>query len=89
MNLAEQLAGAGFKALIRFLDAELTIYSTRGTYAVFRPRESLHVANGRLVLGHPCEAGLAFERTEILGVSGGVSILPYPSHGHRLYQKVV
>ena len=89
MNLAEQLAQAGLKALIPFLGAELTLHTTKGTFALFRPRECLHVENGKLVLGHPCETGMSFERAEIIAVRGGVSVSPYPGPGHRLYQRLV
>jgi hypothetical protein len=86
--LDQQLEASAFKPLIRFLGAELTLHTTKGTFALFYPRQCLSVENDRLVLGHPCELGLAFERSEILHVSGGVSVLPYPNLGHRLYQRL-
>jgi hypothetical protein len=88
MNLEQQLADGGFKALIRFLDAELTLHTSKGTFALFSPRSCLHVENGKLILGHPCELGLAFERADILHVSSGVSVSPYPNLGHRLFQRI-
>jgi len=88
MNLEQQLAEAGFKALLPFLAAELTLHTSKGVYAVFRPRSCLRVENGKLILGHPCSPGWAFERSELIAVSGGVSVSPYPGPGHRLFQKV-
>lgn len=89
MTLEEQLRAFGLPYLAQLLGAELTILTKRGTYAVFWPRQCLRVENGRLVLAHPCEKGLSFLREEIIALHSGVSILPYPGPGHRLYQRVV
>ena len=73
MTLEEQLA-ADFPRLVRLLGAECTIWTTRGTFALFKPKECLHLsADGKyLALGHPMGACLFFEPKEILHVSGGV-----------------
>ena len=76
-SLEETLAASGYRKLIGFLGAELTLYTTRGTFSVFSPRSCLRVEAGRLVLAHPCSVGISFERSEVLGVRGGVGVLLY------------
>ena len=85
-DLAGELVRAGFRPIAPLLDAELTLYTTHGRYAVFRPRSALRIRDGHLVLAHPCEAGLAFARADILGVSGGVTVEPYG--GYQLFQAI-
>lgn len=89
MTLEEQLADSDFRFLIRHLGAELTLITSKGSFALFHPRQCLRIEDRRLVLGHPCEQGISFTRNEILGVTGGVSILPYAGPGHRLFQRVL
>ena len=85
-SLEKELAADGYRKLIGFLGAELTLYTTHGTFAVFWPRSCLRFEAGRLVLAHPCSAGISFARSEVLGVSGGVSVSPYTDK--ELFQRV-
>lgn len=86
MSLEEQLENTAFQYLTRFLDAELTLTTKRGRFAVFRPRGCLHVQGKWLALGHPCGDPLLFRPEEILHVSGGVSVEPF--NGYQLFQGI-
>jgi hypothetical protein len=92
MNLEDQLRSFGLPHLASMLDAELTIESCKGTYAIFWPKQCLRVAGDKLILAHPCESGgLSFSRDDILRISSGVSVVPYsgPGRRHSLFQRVI
>jgi hypothetical protein len=55
----------------------MTLSTRFGEYAVFAPRACLRIENNRLVIVHPCEAArLVLERSDVLRISRGVSIMP-------------
>jgi hypothetical protein len=73
-SLEDELTRIGLVSVARQLDAQFTLRTVKGDFAVFLPRACISVtADGRLRLGHVCAGGgLYFSKPEILHVFPGV-----------------